>query len=85
MDGLGGLSDVVRRGLEMCDKSVDWEYRVEWVVLLDTGMVKQGMVSRWVLNGCDDTIGSQRVSLHAFGLSLSIVEVAVIMSLSSWH
>ena len=28
---------------DMCDKLVGWGYRAKWVVLLDTGVVKEGL------------------------------------------
>ena len=46
MDWWGGLLGVVRWELDMCNKSVGLEYTVEWMVLLDAGMIKKGMDCR---------------------------------------
>lgn len=46
MDWWGGLLGVLGWGLDMCYTSVGYEYRVEWMVLLHAGVVKEGMNCR---------------------------------------
>ena len=50
------------------------------MVLLDAGVVKEGMNCRTVLYGYDDTLASRCASLHDFRLSCFMVEADVIMS-----
>ncbi len=66
----------------MCDKSAGGGHSAKWMVLLDAGVVEEGMDC---LDGCDDTLASQRASQHAFSVSSFTVEAGVIMNLFSWR